>query len=80
VDSTLIIRFINFIEYYFSTVTSDKKKSEKVINRILDLANSVDKPLLTENLFYKMITTLNSKYPSRCQKLLQYPNIKMKIL
>ena len=80
VASTLTIRFTNFIEDYFSTVSTDKKKSETVINRVLDLVTKIDKTLLTEDLLFRMIKTLNAKYPTRCQKLLQYPAIRSKLL
>ena len=79
VSSTLTTRFTNYIESYFESISTDKKKSETVIDRIIDFANS-PKTLITEDLFYRMVKTLNAKYPTRCQKMLQYPTIRMKLL
>lgn len=79
IASTLTVRFTNFIEDYFTTAT-DTKKSEKVIDRILDICTKSDKTLLSEDLIYKMIKTLNAKFSVRCQKLMKYPVIRAKIL
>ena len=59
---------------------TDKNKSEKVIDRIIDICTKSSKTLLTEDLIYKMIKTLNAKYPARCSKLFKYPEIRTKIL
>ena len=56
------------------------EKSEKVIDRIIDLCTDSDKTLLTEDLIYKMVKGLNAKYPQRCTKMLKYPQIRGKLL
>ena len=56
------------------------KKSEKVIDRIIELCTDTDKTLLTEDLIYKMVKGLNAKYPQRCTKMLKYPQIRGKLL
>ena len=79
IASTLTVRFTNYVENYFDSST-DKKKSEKVIDRIIDLCTDSDKTLLTEDLIYKMVKSLNAKYPQRCTKMLKYPQIRGKLL
>ena len=79
IASTLTVRFTNYVENYFNSST-DKKKSEKVIDRIIELCTDTDKTLLTEDLIYKMVKGLNAKYPQRCTKMLKYPQIRGKLL
>ena len=79
IASTLTVRFTNYIDTYFNG-SMEKGKSDKVIDRIIDLCTDTDKTLLTEDLIYKMIKTLNAKYPVRCSKMLKYPIIRSKIL
>lgn len=79
IASIITIRFINYLDTYFS-LSLDKNKSEKVIDRIIDICTKSSKTLLTEDLIYKMIKTLNAKYPARCSKLFKYPEIRTKIL
>lgn len=79
IASIITIRFINYLDTYFSS-SLDKNKSEKVIDRIIDICTKSSKTLLTEDLIYKMIKTLNAKYPARCSKLFKYPEIRTKIL
>lgn len=78
IASTLTFRFTNYIENYFNN-SLDKKKSEKVIDRIIDIC-SEEKVLLTEDLIYRMIKNLNAKFSVRCAKLLKYPLIRAKLL
>lgn len=79
IASTLTFRFTNFIENYFNN-SLDKKKSEKVIDRIIDICSETEKVLLTEDLLYRMIKRLNAQFSVRCAKLLKYPVIRQKLL
>lgn len=78
IASTLTMRFVNYVENYFET-NSDKKKSDKVINRIIDIVDS-DKMIFTEDLIYSMIRNIYAKFPSRLNKLILNPKIRAKIL
>ncbi len=79
VASTLTMRFTNYIENYF-TNSLDKNKSQKVIDRIIDIVTNKDKDLLTEDLIFRMVVDINAKFPTRCTKLLMYPEIRQKLL
>lgn len=80
VASTLTLRLSNYIEQYFLT-GSDKAKSDKVINRLIDLCTTNDeKILLSEDLLFRLIKHLNSAYPQRCRKMLKYPQITKKLI
>lgn len=79
VASTLTMRFTNYIENYF-TNSLDKNKSQKAIDRIIDIVTNKDKDLLTEDLIFRMVVDINAKFPTRCTKLLMYPEIRQKLL
>lgn len=79
IASTLTLRFNNYIENYFETPDVDKNKSEKVVNRLIDLCTS-DKMLFSEDLLYKLIKHLNAKFPTRCSKFFKYPQIRQKLM
>ena len=66
IASIVTTRFINYTSYLFDKKNS---KTDIVVNRILDIINN-DKLLLSEDLLFNMIKTLNKKYPTRCNKLL----------
>lgn len=66
IASIVTTRFINYTSYLFDKKNS---KTDIVVNRILDIVNN-DKLLLSEDLLFNMIKTLNKKYPTRCNKLL----------
>lgn len=83
VASTLTIRFSNYIDQYFdSSDVSDKNKSEKVIDRIIDVCTrpAGSKELLTEDLIYRMLKGINARHSNRCTKLLRYPQIREKLI
>lgn len=80
VASTLTLRLSNYIEQYFS-MGSDKAKSDKVIDRLIDLCTTNDeKILLSEDLLFRLIKHLNATYPQRCRKMLKYPQITKKLI
>ena len=69
------------------------KNYQKYVNVINQISNvkSLEIPRIIEliepceeypngALIYKMIKTLNAKYPARCSKLFKYPEIRTKIL
>ena len=80
IASVLTIRFINYVDRYFkSKDDDDKKKSELVSNRVIELVMDSDK-LLTEDLILKLIKTLFKQNPIRFSKLLANPKLKSKLL
>lgn len=80
IASVLTIRFINYVDRYFkSKDDDDKKKSELVSNRVIELVMDPDK-LLTEDLILKLIKTLFKQNPVRFSKLLANPRLKSKLL
>lgn len=78
IASVITFRFVNYVETYFKT-EQDTKKSEKVINRIIDICTDGE-TLLTEDLLYTLINNLLTKFPTRCQKLLMYEPIRKRIV
>lgn len=76
IGSMLTLRFINYIDIYFKKRNCD---TQVVIDRILKIIES-DKTLLTEDLIFKLIKTLISKYPQRCSKMLFNEKIKNSII
>ena len=80
IAATLTLRFINYVEQYFDDKSNtDKKKTDKVVKRMSEIILSEDR-LLTEDLIFKLIKTLNYKYPQRMEKLIAIPAIRAKIL
>lgn len=76
IASTLSLRFLNFCLLYLS---KKGNKMEVVSDRILKFIEN-DKVLLTEDLLFNLIKTLNKTYPGRCNKLLLNPKIASKLL
>lgn len=80
IASALTLRLSNYIEQYFDDKkNTDKKKTEKVVNRLKDIILSSEH-LLTEDLIFKLVKTLNYKYPNRLTNLIAIPEIRKKIL
>lgn len=69
-------RFMNYSLNYFA---KNGSKTDVVVNRILDFVNS-DAMLLTEDLLFSLIKTLNKEYPVRCNKLLTNPKLLKKLM
>lgn len=80
IAATLTVRFCNYVEAYFKDKTNpDKKKSDKVIKRMTELITS-PKKLLTEDLIFRMIKDLYTKFPNRLEKLIANPQVSSKFL
>lgn len=80
IASVISMRLSNYIEKYFNDKTNtDKKKSEKVNQRISEIVLSKEK-LLTEDIIFSVIRSLYQKFPQRMGKLLANPSISSKIL
>lgn len=71
IASVITTRFINYSLLYFE---KEGAKSSVIIDRIIDIVDN-KKTLLTEDLIFSLIKTLNNKYPVRCNKLLLNPKI-----
>lgn len=71
IASVITNRFINYTEMYFENKLGPSKT---IIDRIIDLVDN-DKQLLTEDLIFALIRTLNAKYPDKTNKLLINPKI-----
>jgi GTPase SAR1 family protein len=76
IASIVTTRFVNYSLKLFSTKGT---KTEIVVNRILDIIDN-DETLLTEDLIFNLVKTLNKAYPARCNKLLLNPKIAKKLL
>lgn len=80
IASTLTLRLSNYIEQYFAT-GSQKGKSDKVIDRLIDICTDCeDKTLFSEDMLFRLIKHLNADYPTRCTKMLKYPQIRSKLM
>lgn len=75
IASVVTTRFVNYSLHHFEKGGDSKT----VINRILDLVDN-DKILLTEDLLFSCIKTLNKQYPTRANALLLNPKIAKKLI
>ena len=76
IAATLATRFLNFSILYLS---KKGNKMDIVVDRILKFIDN-EKTLLTEDLIFTLVKTLNKKYPTRCNKLLLNPKIVTKLM
>lgn len=76
VASVITTRFINYSLLYLSQSGS---KIDIIIDRILKIVNN-EKLLLTEDLIFSLIKTLNKYYPGKCSKLLLNPKVAKKLI
>lgn len=76
IASIVTTRFVNYSLKYFNTKGA---KTDKVVDRILDIIDN-DKILLTEDLIFSLINTLNKMSPTRCNKLFLNPKIAKKLM
>lgn len=76
IGSVITTRFINFTLNYLAKPDS---KVDIIINRILDI---IDNPtvLLTEDLLFTLVKTINVRFPGRCNKLLLNPKLAKKLI
>lgn len=68
-------RFINFSSKWLE----DKKDIKTIIDRILEIIDS-DKQLLSEDLLFSLVKTLNKEYPRQCSKMILNPKIAKKLM
>lgn len=76
VASVITTRFINYSLLYLSQSGS---KIDIIIDRILKIVDN-EKLLLTEDLIFSLIKTLNKYYPGKCSKLLLNPKVAKKLI
>ncbi|MEG0773610.1 hypothetical protein [Clostridium sp.] len=76
IASVITTRFINYSIAYFE---KEGAKTDLVTNRIINIIDN-DKLLLSEDLIFSLVKTLNKKYPGRCNKLLLNPKIVKKLI
>ena len=75
IANVITTRFINFASNWI-----EKKKDIKVIiDRIVDIIDC-DKLLLSEDLLFSLIKTLNTNYGSKCSRLILNPKISKKLM
>lgn len=68
-------RFINFSSKWLE----DKKDIKAIIDRILEIIDA-DKQLLSEDLLFSLVKTLNKEYPRQCSKMILNPKIAKKLM
>lgn len=76
IGSIITTRFCNYSIKYLETKGNPM---DPVSNRILDIVNN-DKILLSEDLLFNLVKTLNKKFPGRCNKLIMNPKIARKLM
>lgn len=76
IASIFTTRLINYIVANFKSLDS---KFNSVIDRIVEIIDN-DKVLLTEDLVFTLIKSLNKNFPSKCNKLLLNPKIVNKLI
>lgn len=76
IASVITTRFIN---YSLICLTQKEFKFDIVVDRIIEIVES-DKLLLSDDLLFSMIRTLNKKFPGKCHKLLLNAKIVKKLL
>ena len=75
IANVITTRFINFASNWI-----DQKKDIKVIiDRIVDIIDC-DKQLLSEDLLFSLIKTLNTNHMGKCSKLILNPKIANKLM
>lgn len=76
IASVITTRFINYSLLYLSKPGC---KMDLIIDRILRIVDN-DKLLLTEDLLFSLVRTLNKHYPGKCNKLLLNPKLAAKLI
>lgn len=76
IGAVITTRFINYSLNYLS---KSGAKTDTITNRLLNIIEN-DKVLLTEDLLFSLIKTLNNKYPGKCNKLLLNPKVAKKLI
>lgn len=76
IASIITTRFINYSIMYLSKPGA---KTDIITDRILKIVEN-DKLLLSEDLLFSLVKTLNKKFPGRCTKLLLNPKLAKKLV
>jgi hypothetical protein len=76
IASVITTRFMNYCIAYFK---KEGSKTDIITDRILKIVDN-EKLLLTEDLLFNLIRTLNKNYPGKCNKLLLNPKIAKKLI
>lgn len=76
IASVITTRFINYSLLYLSKSGSETKV---ITDRILKIVEN-EKTLLSEDLLFNLIKTLNKKYPQKCTKLILNPKITKRLI
>lgn len=75
IANVITTRFINFSSNWLE----NKKDIKIIIDRILDIIDS-DKQLLSEDLLFSLVKTLNIQYPRQCSRMILNPKIAKKLM
>lgn len=75
IANVITTRFINFSSNWLE----NKKDVKVIIDRILDIIDS-DKQLLSEDLLFSLVKTLNIQYPRQCSRMILNPKIAKKLM
>ena len=75
IANVITTRFINFSSNWLE----NKKDIKVIIDRILDIIDS-DKQLLSEDLLFSLVKTLNIQYPRQCSRMILNPKIAKKLM
>lgn len=76
IANIITTRFVNYTLKYFGETGN---KTQVITDRILELVEN-EKILLTEDLLFSLIKTINKKFPAKCNKLILNPKIYKKLL
>lgn len=76
IASIITTRFVNYSLKYFGTKGA---KTDKVVDRLIEIVDN-EKLLLTEDLIFSLVKTLNKNYPGRCNKLLLNPKLAKRLI
>ena len=75
IANVITTRFINFSSNWLE----NKKDIKVIIDRILDIIDS-DKQLLSEDLLFSLVKTLNIQYPRQCSRMILNPKIAKQLM
>ena len=78
IASVITTRLCTFIEDFFQT-EKDNKATEKLCARLIDIID-YPKTLLSEDIMFRLLKYLTTKYSARCTKLTLNPKIRKKLL
>lgn len=76
IASIITTRFVNYSMKFLETKGNPM---EPISDRILKIVDN-DKLLLSEDLLFNLVKTLNKKYPAKCNKLIMNPKIAKRLM